>query len=240
MRDVHCHILPGVDDGARDMLESMAMFRAAKAAGVTGMVCTPHCRDPYFDFEAMWGAFRDFSEQVHAVDPGFPLTMGFEVSHRKLMELGLAWAPRLCFAGGNEILLEFTPSALPSRFSEYERTVFYLQGMGLHVIVAHPERCWAIRENPELAEELVRMGCDLQVSSDFMRGSRFGWSRRLATSLIKSGLVSHIASDAHQAEDYAVLARSMRRWSGLVGGTDRSRALAGDRAGLVRCVPGRL
>ena len=56
MRDIHCHILPGVDDGAADLDESLAMLEAAKRAGVTRIVCTPHCRDPYFDYDKMWDA----------------------------------------------------------------------------------------------------------------------------------------------------------------------------------------
>lgn len=80
MRDIHCHILPGVDDGARDLDESLAMLEAAKQAGVTSIVCTPHCRDPYFDYDAMWDAY----ELLVAHANGFPLQMGFEVNHRKL------------------------------------------------------------------------------------------------------------------------------------------------------------
>lgn len=96
MRDIHCHILPGVDDGARDLAMSLSMLEAAKAAGVTSIVCTPHCRDPYFDYDAMWAAFREL--QAHA--DGFPLQMGFEVAHPKLMELGVEqWAPYLCLTG---------------------------------------------------------------------------------------------------------------------------------------------
>ena len=46
MRDMHCHILPGVDDGSRSLEESLQMLEAAKAAGITSITCTPHCRDP--------------------------------------------------------------------------------------------------------------------------------------------------------------------------------------------------
>ena len=53
MRDLHCHILPGVDDGAPDLEASLAMLEAAKRVGITSIVCTPHVRDPYFDYEAM-------------------------------------------------------------------------------------------------------------------------------------------------------------------------------------------
>ena len=58
MRDIHCHILPGVDDGARTLEESLQMLQAAKDAGITSIVCTPHCRSPYFDFDKMWSAFH--------------------------------------------------------------------------------------------------------------------------------------------------------------------------------------
>ena len=54
MRYIYCHILSGVDDGAADLAESLALLEAANRAGVTSIVCTPHCRDPYFDFDAMW------------------------------------------------------------------------------------------------------------------------------------------------------------------------------------------
>ena len=101
MRDIHCHILPGVDDGAADLDESLAMLEAAKRAGVTRIVCTPHCRDPYFDYDKMWDAFELLRDNAD----GFPLQMGFEVNHRKLVELGIDAAEHLHFDGTNEFLL---------------------------------------------------------------------------------------------------------------------------------------
>ena len=97
MRDIHCHILPGVDDGAADLDESLAMLEAAKRAGVTRIVCTPHCRDPYFDYDKMWDAFELLRDNAD----GFPLQMGFEVNHRKLVELGIDAAEHLHFDGTN-------------------------------------------------------------------------------------------------------------------------------------------
>ena len=87
-----------VDDGARNLDESLAMLEAAKAAGITSIVCTPHVRDPYFDYDAMWDAY----ELLVAHADGFPLTMGFEVNHSKLMQLGMEWAEHLHFDGTNE------------------------------------------------------------------------------------------------------------------------------------------
>ena len=140
MRDLHCHILPGVDDGARDLQESLAMLQAAQNAGITSIVCTPHCRDPYFDYDAMWDAYDLLVEHAS----GFPLAMGFEVNHAKLMDLGMEWADRLHFDGSNEFLLELSTKACKPDFDVYERTIFELQAKGYQVIIAHPERYLAI------------------------------------------------------------------------------------------------
>ena len=209
MRDIHCHILPGVDDGAADLDESLAMLEAAKEAGVTSIVCTPHCRDPYFDYDAMWDAFELL--QAHA--GGFPLQMGFEVNHAKLMELGMDWADYLHYDGSNEFLLELSTRAGKLEFQEYERTIYELQGLGLDVIVAHPERYRAVRRNVELAERLVRLGCKLQASADFVKGGRLGRERRPARKLFERNLYRYIASDAHRPEHYRNLARALRDYS---------------------------
>ncbi|HIY84254.1 CpsB/CapC family capsule biosynthesis tyrosine phosphatase [Rubneribacter sp.] len=208
MRDMHCHILPGVDDGARDLNESLAMLDAARQAGVTSIVCTPHCRDPYFDYDAMWDAY----ELLAAHADGFPLTMGFEVNHSKLMDLGMEWVDRLCFDGTGEFLLELSTRARKPEFEVYERTIFELQGKGYQVIIAHPERYRAIQEDVEVARRLVRMGCKLQASADFVAGGRMGAERKPAKRLFEENLYSYIASDAHRVEHYRYLAEARKNY----------------------------
>ena len=206
MRDMHCHILPGVDDGSSNLEESLRMLEAAKAAGVTSMVCTPHCRDPYFDYDAMWDAFEEFE----AAAGGFPMTMGFEVAHKKLVRLGVEqWASRLAFDGTGEFLLELDSHCSRGDFEEYERTIYTLQGMGYQVIIAHPERYRAIQQDIGLAENLIRMGCKLQASADFIVGGRLGREKRPAKKMFERRMYTYIASDAHKPEHYAHLARAV-------------------------------
>ena len=212
MRDMHCHILPGVDDGSPDLKTSLKMLAAAKAAGITSITCTPHCRSPYFDYEAMWQAFYELEDAAG----GFPLQMGFEVNHRKLMELGLAWAEVLHFDGSNEFLLELSTTAMPSHFADYERTIFELQGMGYEVIIAHPERYVAVQKDIGVARELVAMGCKLQASTDFIAGGRFGRERRPAISMLKEGLYSYLASDAHHVQHYSFFAKAWHKYADLL------------------------
>lgn len=216
MRDLHCHILPGVDDGAPDLEHSLAMLQAAREAGITSVTCTPHCRDPYFDFDAMWEAFHTLRDAAAARGITMPLQMGFEVNHRKLMELGMGRAKSLHVDGSDEFLLELSVNASPSRFGDYERTIFELQGMGYQVIIAHPERYRAIQRDMGLAEELVRMGCKLQASTDFVTGGRLGAEKGPAKRMLKAGLYSYLASDAHVVRHYASFARAWKRYSSLL------------------------
>ena len=208
MRDIHCHILPGVDDGAADLNESLAMLEAAKAAGVTSIVCTPHCRDPYFDYDKMWDAF----ELLRAHADGFPLQMGFEVSHAKLMDLGMEWVDYLHFDGTNEFLLELSSRATKYDFEEYERTIFDLQGMGYEVIIAHPERYKAIQEDISIAKRLMKMGCKLQASADFVKGGRLGKEKKPAQKMFEENMYCYIASDAHYPEHYQLLADAVKKY----------------------------
>ena len=139
---------------------------------------------------------------------GFPLQMGFEVNHRKLMELGMQWVEYLHFDGSNEFLLELSSHCSARDFEEYERTIYELQGMGYDVIIAHPERYKAIQQDVSIAERLVRMGCKLQASADFVAGGRFGKEKKPAKKLFDAMLYRYIASDAHRVEHYQYLAKA--------------------------------
>ena len=173
------------------------------------MVCTPHCRDPYFDFEKMWEAYRLLC--AHAGD--MQLQMGFEVNHAKLMDLGIEWSDRLHFDDSNEFLLELSTRADSYDFEEYENTIYDLQCRGYQVIIAHPERYRAIQKDVGIAERLVDMGCKLQASADFIAGGRFGREKKPAQRLFDEGLYSFIASDAHNVRHYDYLAKARAKFS---------------------------
>lgn len=209
MRDIHSHILPGVDDGARSLEQSLAMLEAARAAGVTQIVCTPHCREPYFDFDAMWDAFHLLEQHAG----GMKLQMGFEVNHSKLMDLGIDWADRLHFDGSSEFLLELSTRADEYDFEEYENTIYDLQCRGYQVIIAHPERYRAVQEDIGVAQRLMDLGCKLQASADFIAGGRFGREKKPAIRMFDENMYSFIASDAHTPDHYRLLAKARAKYS---------------------------
>lgn len=213
MRDLHCHILPGVDDGSPDLSTSLRMLDAARAVGVTSMVCTPHARGPHFDYWRALEAFDAFRAAAAAAAPEVHVSMGFEVAHAKLMQLGIeASAPYLRFAESSEFLLELDAACSEADFRDYERTIYALQGMGLTVIIAHPERYRAIQKDLQIACDLVDSGCKLQASADFIAGGRLGREKRPAKKMLAEGLYSYIASDAHRPEHYAYLEKACRKY----------------------------
>lgn len=204
MRDVHSHILPGLDNGPRTMSGSLLMLSAAMQAGVTSIVCTPHCADGRFRFEQAWRAFLQLKHRALAI-PGAPqLTMGFEVGYHKLKSLGMDAAPQLG-NGFGEFLLELPAGALPL---DWSFMVQQLQQCGFKVIIAHPERCKEVQSDIGIARRFVNAGCELQVSAANIEAGFFSAERRTAKKLVQAGLVAHVASEAHVPEDYELFAEA--------------------------------
>ena len=211
MRDVHCHILPGVDDGARTMSESLLMISAAMKAGVTSIVCTPRCCDPFFNFERMWQAYLQLKHRVSAIPHAPELSMGFEVDYYKLKKLGMDAAVRLGNDQG-EFLLQLPNGMLPL---DWEYWVHQLQRKGFKVIIAHPERCREIQKDVEVARRFLLAGCELQISADCIYGSILDPTRRTAKKLVQAGMVNHLASDARCPSDYEILSDAMEYFKRL-------------------------
>lgn len=204
MLDIHCHILPGVDDGSKSLQESIDMLSAAKAVGVSKIVCTPHCRGHWFQYEKTLRSFHAL--QPYAQDNEIELTLGFEVYWEKLLELGFEWTSKLTLDESNLFLLEFEQSSFPAN---YKGIIEKLQNAGVDVVIAHPERYAPIQNNIAKAEELKEMGCLLQLSGDFAQAGMFSRQRRTAVKLLKSGLVDYIASDAHCVSDYLAFEKAI-------------------------------
>ena len=156
MFDIHCHILNGVDDGSRTPAESHQMLLAARDAGIDHIVCTPHCKHSDFDAELIVKRYRAF--KAHAEKNGVHLSLGYEVHWKKLADMGLDAAPSLCIEDTNLLLLEFSNSHLPAN---WQRAIYSIQGKGVDIVIAHPERYKPVQEDIDVAREMREMGCRL-------------------------------------------------------------------------------
>lgn len=220
MIDIHSHILPGLDDGAGDLAESLAMARVAVADGVEEIVATPHSSISGAVIEAATESgvqqrVQQFREAL--AEAGIPLRVcvGLEV----WLTPGLLSARRAGRAfpinGGCYMLIELPAQMIPNYV---EQTIFGLQVAGLRPILAHPERNREIERKLDLMYDLVGRGVLGQVTAGSLLGSFGGETKRLAEMMLTHNLVHVIASDAHSAEHRPpALAAAAKRAAELIG-----------------------
>ncbi len=194
--DIHSHILPGIDDGARTLEESVAMARMAAAAGTTDIVATPHANNRYVYDDAVVDA--KLAELQQAVGGAIRIHRGcdFHLTPENIRD-ALAVPARFSIAGRGYLLVEFADHSVP----ETARDIFRkMLGVGLRPVVTHPERNPLLRDRLELVELWVDQGCFVQVTALSVLG-RFGKSaKEAADRLLNSSLVHFLASDAHDCK----------------------------------------
>jgi len=193
MVDLHCHILPGLDDGAANMEESMAMAESAIADGITHVVATPHSSNEYiFDFSRVRGLRDELQAKV-----GGRLTIATGCDfHLNPENLGsLHKDPRhYCINQRDFLLVEFNEFSIPPSM---DQTLHAIQLAGVQPIITHPERNGILRSRPERLKKWVRQGCFAQVTGGALTGGFGSSAQQDALRWIGEGLIHFVASDAH-------------------------------------------
>ncbi|HEV3198071.1 MAG TPA: CpsB/CapC family capsule biosynthesis tyrosine phosphatase [Bryobacteraceae bacterium] len=196
MIDIHTHILPGLDDGARDLEEALDMLRMAAAAGTTDMVASSHA-NPVFAFDPQVTEER-IAELQGAAGDSIRIHYGCEL-HLTVegIENALRFPEHYSIGHRGHLLLEFSDFLVPKTSSGILGRMIE---RGLHPIIAHPERNPILRTRMSELEAWVERGCSLQVTGQSLLG-RFGKSAKNAShQLMARGLVHFLASDAHDLE----------------------------------------
>jgi protein-tyrosine phosphatase len=195
MIDLHSHVLPGVDDGPADLDGSLALLRAAAAAGTETIVATPHVREDYLEGpDAIEPAVEELQDSVDAERLRVEVVPGAEVAGTMLMDLDETALRRLCLGGGTYILIESPYSRLPIHFAN---SVFDLQVRGFRPVLAHPERCAAFLDDRSLLVEILERGVFTSVTAGSMAGQFGGTVQDMTAWMFAEGFVTNVASDAH-------------------------------------------
>jgi len=197
MIDLHCHVLPGVDDGARSLEEAAAMCRLAARDGCEAMVATPHQRRGEW-----WNADREglaalAGELQDAVGPGFRVYLGGEVhvDPELLAEVEkLPGGGVLPLAGSRYLLLELDSLGTPRGTIHL---VHELVVAGWRPILAHPEFIPWLAPDPDLVARLVALGATTQVTAMSVTGDFGRRPQNDCFALLDAGLVHFVASDSH-------------------------------------------
>lgn len=193
--DLHCHILPGIDDGPATFEESIAMARAAAAGGTRTIVATPHVSWTYpNDAETISRLTAELNGRLASEGVPIEVRTGAEVAVTRAGEVDPAQLLRMRLGGGPWLLLEppFTPVA-----TGLVGMVMDLQSHGHRIVLAHPERCPAFHRDPTAIGSLVQAGALTSITAGSLVGRFGGEVRRFALRLVEQGLVHNVASDAH-------------------------------------------
>ena len=196
MLDMHCHILPSVDDGSPSMETTQKMLTRARAAGIRAIVATPHYQDMSVSLTAIERAYQ--LAEAAARELRIKLYLGYEISHRIILQAEPAQLARLCITGTDSLLIELDEQRL---FPKWE---FVLSNLCEHYtpIIVHPERFEYVQKDIALVAEMKNYGCEVQLDAMGLTKGMMSPESRAAKKLLSRGLVDYIASDAHAPRDY--------------------------------------
>lgn len=196
MIDIHCHILPGVDDGAQSLSDSLVMARKAVEQGIHKIVATPHHLTSSYENpkQSIITRVQELNEALRKERIELEVLPGQEVRIHGEMVEGYASGDILPVNHTPYVLVEFPSNHVP----RYTEKLFYdLQVNGLIPVIVHPERNREIIERPELLYQLVKKGALTQITAGSVSGDFGKKIKNFSLQLVDANLTHFIATDAH-------------------------------------------
>ncbi|MEP4891158.1 MAG: CpsB/CapC family capsule biosynthesis tyrosine phosphatase [Aliiglaciecola sp.] len=228
MIDIHSHILPGVDDGAKTLAEALEMLKMAVDQGVKTQVLTPHIHyGRYENTKAdLINRFALFKQQVADANINIELRLGAEIRiGTELMQLAqqdqIPWLGT--YLGKKTFLLEFPRIDVPHGSDNLVR---WLLQKDIIPLIVHPERNKTFLNHPHKLQTFTDMGCPLQITASSLTGKFGDEAQQMAINLLEKNKVFAIASDCHNLKGRA---------PDLKYGIDTARSLTGDESANVFC-----
>lgn len=202
MIDIHCHMLPGIDDGPGDLDESLKMARLALANGITETIVTPHIHVGRYTNTrgSLAEATRRFQQSLLDNDIALRVRMAGEIriGPELMTMVEEQQVPFLGILDGYQlVLLELPHSHIPTGS---DKLVKWCLERNIRPVIPHPERNKDVIRDIETIAPLVKLGCLLQVTAGAVAGDFGPQAKKRARQLLKRGWVSFLASDAHNTQ----------------------------------------
>lgn len=214
--DLHCHYVPGVDDGVDDVEQGVVLCQGLRTLGFETVVATPHMRTAMFDNRRgdLMEAFAAFAATA-AHRPSMPtLGLGAEHFFDDVFWERFLGDEAVPYPGGRAALIELPPHQIPLGLP---RHLFTMTVRGVHPVLAHPERYRPVMRGSEALMPLLDAGA-LPLLDLMSLVERYGTGpRRAAERLLEEGHYAAACSDAHRPEDLDRVARAIDRLRALVG-----------------------
>ena len=194
--DIHSHILPGVDDGSDSFETSMRMLRCAADDGISGIILTPHNKPGHRHrhFSEIMSRVETLRKRISEDSINIDLYMGSELYYRNglLEEIENDSAGTL--AGSRYVLVEFNPH---EDYDYIRNGIYSLLTGGYYPILAHAERYRNVCAGRARIDDLIEMGCYIQVNAGSVMGKAGPKAKRFVKTMLKQRQVHFIATDAH-------------------------------------------
>lgn len=199
MIDIHCHVVPGVDDGAKTLYDSGKILQKEYFDGVQAVIVTPHYRRGMFETsqEQINRQFEKLHKMTAKSRSGMKVYLGCEYHSNFAMVRDLKKGLRPTMAGSKYVLTEFSSR---HTYTNIRNQIYDLVAAGYKPIIAHAERYPCLIDDYSRTVELVRSGARVQLSSGNVMGAMGRREKKYCHYLLKNGLVSFIATDAHDVE----------------------------------------
>ena len=199
MIDLHCHILPDVDDGPKNLDESMEMVRIFKEAGYTMVVATPH-QVPgttwMLSIEEIRNKLAELNQAIKTSGLELEVLLGMEIAFDPIIPDLLEKGQLLTLGKTSYVLIETPFQQFPLG---WEQVVFAILSKGYFILMAHPERCAQLADRPQLADRLIESGVHLQVDWEVL-GYHGRSALRMADNLAENGYIHCLATDSHNPQ----------------------------------------
>jgi protein-tyrosine phosphatase len=213
--ELHAHLLPGIDDGPQTLEDALALARLFVADGVTHVVATPHVFPGRFDntLQSNLSALAQFQQALKQADIALSISVAGEVRFSEHVPQLLADGA-LPFLGEmsdgfRSLLLEMPDGGIPLGA---EKLIAWLLERQIRPVIAHPERNRMVRDRPELGRELVKLGCELQLTAGALLGQFGAPAQKASRAMLDAGVVSAVASDAHNLSARAPCLSAAYQW----------------------------
>jgi protein-tyrosine phosphatase len=227
--DIHCHILPEVDDGPKSWEVAESMCRMAAADGIEHMVATPHSNDRYFyDREYLSSLLLELQRRI-GDRPKLSLGCDFHLSFEN-MQSALEKPERYRIGSTRYLLVEFSNFSIPPHVDEWFTAMC---AAGTVPIITHPERNPILQQSPPRVVQWIELGCTVQITASVFTGSWAARSRQVAEWLLKENAVHFLATDAHDIERRPPVLSAARKIVAKQFGEERAHALVKANPGAV-------
>lgn len=199
MIDIHCHIVPGVDDGAKTLDDALDMLRIAESEGIKKIINTSHYH-PQFKYtkgEELLEELENFNKIIKEKGIDVEVIIGNELYFDDSFLECIEKKEFYTLNNSKYALVEFSPTNFPKKLSE---VVYEFKIRGYVPILAHIERYSDIQENPSLITEAIKEGALIQINASSVLGKGSSEAHRITELLLKNNLVHFVGTDAHGSQ----------------------------------------